>query len=424
MPTEHFIPIRAAHLVRLLLRQARLPTADLQAFQTLADRVVALYQRRSSVQLEDFLEDYAPFDPDQDLIYERRDGRSLQALRGERFSQQLAEYLRTANYLQLQQADLERSLELSVGWSVRYSVDFDAFDLLQVHVRGVRPMEVSRRLWLQPWKKQTRSILRYQRVVIAFRVKPNHRLAKRFDPDRIYLKIFKEMPETEVDMMMPGSQVKFSWMDRGRIFLPAIGGLFAGMRLAKAVVIWGPRISLFLRFVALTSLLKWVGGSTWFADWALNETGDGLNLTGWAVAGILALIFYFVRYWTSHNRTAREHQNLLTANLYLRNLGNNASVLFQVAEDAKEQELRELLLGYFLLWQDGGPEGWTMARLDEQAQSFLRRQLKQEVDFEVDDSLRKLKLWDLVTQSSDGHWHAVPITTAVERLGLRLHTHN
>lgn len=414
---EHFIPIRAAQLVRWMVRQPGLSAADVQAFQQLADRVTLDYHRATINQLEDYLEDYSPFDPDQDLVYELRESPSILALRGERFIQQIAELMRTANYVHLSQDKLEKSLELAAGWGVRYHVDFTNFDVLQVYARGVSARQVSRRAAFRPWRKETREIEHYQRVVMVFRLKRDHQLGKKFSSDRIYLKIFKDIPQTEVDMMMPGSQVKFSWADRGKVLFPAIGGLFAGLRLAKALVIWGPRISLFLRFVALTSILKWVGGRPWFADWALNATGDGLNFTGWSVAAVLALTFYFVKYWLSHNRTLREHQGLLTTNLYLRNLGNNGAVLFQIMEDAKEQELRELLLGYYLLWRQAGSDGWTTEELLVNAQASLRRILKRHIDFEVADALRKLQARQWVRRLPTGHWVAVDLAAAIASLG-------
>jgi len=418
---EHFIPIRAAQLVRLMLRQRGLSPTQVVQFQAFADVVVRWFNRTTIDQLEDYLEDYAPFDPDLDLIYQHRESASLLSLRGERFAQQVAELLRTANYSVVTQAELERSLQLADGWGVRYSVDFANFDLLQVYVRGIKSRRVQRRLWLRPWRKQSRWIAAYQRVVLIFRVKADHRLGRQFDANSIYMKLFKDMPETEVDMMMPGSRVQFSWKDRGKIVMPAIGGLFAGMRLAKTLWIWGPRILLFVRFVALTSVLKWIGGSHWFAEWALNSAGDGLNFTGWSVAAVLALTFYFVKYWLSHNRTKREHQGLLTTNLYLRNLGNNGAVLFQIMEDAKEQELRELLLGYFLLWQQGGGDGWSIDQLHVKAEAFVRKHLKREVDFEVADALRKLRAFQLVDQTAEGNWVASDIQAATDRLRQRLH---
>jgi hypothetical protein len=414
---EHFIPIRAANLVRWLVRQPGLSDAEIQAFQQLTDRVTLDYHRGTITQLEDYLEDYAPFDPDQDLVYELRESPSILALRGERFVQQIAELLRTANYLRLSQDKLEKSLEIAAGWGVRYHVDFANFDVLQVYVRGVTPRQVSRRRSLRPWQREFRDIEHYQRVVMVFRLKRDHRLGGDFSADRIYLKIFKDIPQTEVDMMMPGSRVKFSWADRGKVLFPAIGGLFAGLRLAKAFVVWGPRIALFLRFIALTSILKWVGGRPWFAEWALNASGDGLNFTGWSVAAVLALTFYFVKYWLSHNRTTREHQGLLTTNLYLKNLGNNGAVLFQIMEDAKEQELRELLLGYYLLWRQAGPDGWTTDQLLAAAQACLRRMVKRRVDFEVADALRKLQAHQWVRRLPTGHWVAVDLAAAVATTG-------
>jgi len=411
-PREHFIPIRAAQLLRMLLRQRSMNAKQIEEFQTLSDLISGLYHQADFHRLEDFIDDYSSFDPDKDLVFKYRESRTLLALRGERFTQQIGEILRRGNYVSVSQEKLKASLETSAKWGVRYTVDFKQFDLLEIHVRGIEKKVVSRRVWWKFGKTETKVIDFFRRVVLIFRAKPGHRFGDKLDSKSIYMKVFKDIPETEVDMMIPGSKAVFSWADQGKIFLPAIGGIFSGIKIAKSLVVWGPRIMLFLRFAALTSFLKWIGGSDWFSKIAMNETGDGLNFTGWLIAGCLAVTFYSVKYFLSYSRTSRDHQNQLTNNLYFRNLGNNSSVLFRILEDAKEQELRETLLAYFLLWHKAPAQGWTIRELDEEAETFLQENLGRKIDFEVSDAIRKLIGWNLAYKTKKRRWVAIPPSEA------------
>lgn len=406
-PREHFIPIRAAQLLRLMLRQRSLNREQIEQFQNTADLISGLYNQAYFHRLEDMLEDYSSFDPDKDLIFNSREGRTLLALRGERFAQHLGEILGKGNYVRVEPEKLKQALETSAQWGIRYTVDFSQFDFLEIYVRGIEKKTIARRTWRNFWHKETRLIDFFRRIVIVFRPKLGHRFGRKLDTNSIYMKVFKDIPETEVDMMVPGSKAVFSWADQGKIYLPAIGGIFSGIKIAKSLIIWGPRLFLLLRFVALTSLIKWIGGTSWFTDYIVNENGDGLNFTGWTIAGFLAAGFYGFRYFMSYSRTAKDHQNHLVNNLYFRNLGNNSSVLFRILEDAKEQELRETLLAYFLLWHKAPPSGWTIRELDQHAEEFLQMHLKRKIDFEVTDALRKLVHWNLAYQNETRRWVAV-----------------
>jgi hypothetical protein len=79
--------------------------------------------------------------------------------------------------------------------------------------------------------------------------------------------------------------------------------------------------------------------------------------------------------------------------------------------DAEEQEFREALIAYFLLWQEGGEEGWTKEQLDGRAESWLREVAGIEVDFEDEDSLNKLSRLGLATVEHH-RWQVVPLDQA------------
>ena len=131
------------------------------------------------------------------------------------------------------------------------------------------------------------------------------------DADHVYLKTFKNIPETDLEILLPGSKVRLSMLDRGKILLPTAMALF--------------KMS---RFFVLLGTISLVG-------LAVAKFDDILALL--LVTG--AIIGYFVKSVLSYFRTKQKYQFGLTKSLYLKNLGNNSGVLYRILNEAEEQEL-------------------------------------------------------------------------------------
>jgi len=410
---EHFIPIRASQLLRLMYRQKGMSRQRVQTLREFYDTINGIYIQSLHHRLEDLEEDFSLFDPDNELLSATRTRPSLKSIKGERFGQQVGEILRNGNYIRITQKDMEQSLERSDHWGLKYSVDFTQFDLLDVYVRGISTKRVSRRHWSRLFRKQQADLQVFSRVVMVFRPKKGHKLGGAIDSDGIYIKAFKDIPETEINMLVPGSKTVFNIIDQGKIFLPAISGIFAGIKIAKTIAIWLPRLFWLFRILALTSVIKWITG------WSFGE-GGGLNLTGWIIAGLLAVSLFAFRSILSYSRQSKDYQSQLTNNLYYRSLGTNGSVLIRILEEAKEQEVREILLGYFVIWYFSPEKGWNTAQVDAAVEAFLKNWLGMSVDFEVEDSIRKLVGWGLISKTRNQTWKAEPPELATARLKQRI----
>ena len=57
----------------------------------------------------------------------------------------------------------------------------------------------------------------YQRLVVIFHLRPDRKLSKYLDTQDVYIKLFKDIPKADLDMLLPGTQVKMSLFDRVRI---------------------------------------------------------------------------------------------------------------------------------------------------------------------------------------------------------------
>ena len=51
------------------------------------------------------------------------------------------------------------------------------------------------------------------------------RYPKLLDTQDVYIKLFKDIPKADLDMLLPGTQVKMSLVDRAKILLPTLSGL-------------------------------------------------------------------------------------------------------------------------------------------------------------------------------------------------------
>ena len=124
-----------------------------------------------------------------------------------------------------------------------------------------------------------------------------------------------------------------TWMDQGKIIFPTVTG--AAVTIAKIV-----KGALFVA----------VAGTIW-----------GMIAL---CAFIIGAIGYGVRSFLGYLRTKDRYQLSLTRNLYYQNLDNNAGVMFRLLDEAEEQESREAILAYYLLWKRAPAEGWTENELD------------------------------------------------------------
>jgi hypothetical protein len=381
---DHFIPIRQAELVDLLASQPDLKAQEVDLFRRLAQILSATVHHEYQQELEALKTDYASFDPDSDtvpLVATTSQGRSA---RLEALFDRLAKLLERANFTYLTREALEQALSGASQWGLNLSVDFDVFDRLEIYVRG---QGIERRLVRNlstRFRKVESDAETFQRLVVMLKLRPHRSLPKGVDNDDVYLKLFKDIPRMDLEMLLPGTQIKMSLFDRTKIVLPTISG------------------------VAMTGWKVITGAMVVAASGVYNS----LALLG--LAG--GTISYGLRSFRGYMQTKERYQLSLTESLYYKNLDNNAGVLMRLIDEAEEQENREALLAYFFLRRDVAPTGLTAEQLDRQIEAFLERQLGRAIDFEVGDALAKLVRWRLVEQLPQERLRALPFEAALSTL--------
>lgn len=391
---EQFIPIRRGELVELLRASKSLSSTDRDLFSQFCRLVVATYHFEYNTRLEGLKDAYAPFDPD-------RDTKSLLPINAEERQRRLnglfsdfGWLLERANFKHLSTEDLEPVLHGASDWGLPMDVDFSAFERIALFARGDGMLKRTRRRLRNFYRVEEQTVPIYQRLVLILKMRKHKRLPSDIDTESVYLKVFKSIPKQDVKMLLPGAKVRMSRMDQGKIGVPLLGGL--GMVAWKflnavGVVLWD------LMDDAMGVILS-AGGNPW-AMWiaASGAAGYGYNT------------------WYGYQQTKQRYHLNLTQSLYYQNLDSNAGVLTRLLDEAEEQDAREAILAYYMLWQHGPAEGWTAAALDDFIELYLEEAAQLKVDFEVGDALRKLEKMRIVEKRED-RYHAVPIREALVRL--------
>jgi hypothetical protein len=377
---EHYVPIRKQDLLRLLCHDPRMSADDCRKFRDLARILDATFHYQYHGDLEDLKRAYAPFNPDapphQPPLSEAERRRLL-----DRFFEKLNWILARANFRRLARSDLEAVVGQASAWGVNLDVCFDVFDRLEIYARGAVTGHRALRRLRSFFRLKERDVDIYERLVVVFRLRPHRRLEQDIDTESLYIKVFKEIPRIDLEMLLPGTRVKMSRLDRLKIFGPSSLGILAG--LWKIV-----RGSVAAAAAGLYGLLVYLG----------------------IVGGTLG---YGVRSFYGYLRTKQRYRFSLTRSLYYQNLGNNDGVLFHLLDEAEEQECREAILGYFLLWKRAGERGWTAQELNDHAEAYIRHVTDRDVDYDIEDALRKFEALNLVEHQDDGRIRAVPIDHAL-----------
>jgi len=380
---EHFIPLRKTDLVRLLTDDHRLLPYERVPFGQFCELVGATIHHAYHGRLEELKAAYAPFDPDADPPpLSLPSGPERERLAATLF-EQFEALLERANYRLLPRAELEAALRSTSEGGVNLQVDFSIFDRLEVFVRGETQAQHTRHRWRNFHRAEQFAVPTYQRLALLFRLKKTSELTQPLDSQAVVLKLFKNIPKVDVETLLPGSRIRMTLLDRGRILLPTVSGL------------------------ALTAF-KVINGAAAIALATVHELLGFLGLVG----GTLG---YGLRSFFGYLQTKDKYTLTLTRSLYYQNLDNNAGVLFRLLDEAEEQEFRETVLAWWLLHQCGSG-GTTEQQLDEQAEAWLRDSCSLNVDFEVADALDKLQRMNLAHRSADQRWRSVGLKPALETL--------
>jgi hypothetical protein len=389
-----FIPFRKTDVLEMCLQESKLQDQALLLRQFFRQLDRLLHYEFHAI-IESLKDQYAAVDPDADT---RSSGLSI-ATSPVPFAQSLGKLIEQSNYNRISGQEINQAFEQSSLFKIRLHVEFDDFDEVLLFCRGesVRCENVPRFLGLFPKKIE---FVNYDRVVVYIKLRdnfqPNKGTMPECRPGSTLLKLFQNVPRSDLEMLFPNTAVRMRMRDKLLIGIPAVvsGGIVLTTKVGAALVLLGSLLGF------------WIGLSS--EPVALTKA-TMLAL----LAGFGALAGYFWKQFSSFKNRKLRFMQALTQNLYFKNLDNNAGVIHRLGSDAQDEECKEALLAYcFLLMND---QAMTRQQLDQTIEQWFDRQWNCQLDFEIGDALQKIQRLGLVNENQ-GLLSAVGLAQAIATL--------
>lgn len=401
IPTLRFIPFRKTDIIAMCLADGQLSEQQQTQFKMLADSIEKHFHAEFHEIQEQLKDLYAPHDPDSDTRPFKPASANPNSPQQPSLAPQkklvdvLAELLERANYDVVDRDALQAALDSESMFKIRLHVDLDEFDEVLLYCRGMSEREETVTSFFGLIKKQIRFI-NYDRVVLYLRFKQSSdsdlsnlgqvttNTKENDRPGPIMLKLFQNVPQADIEMLFPNTQVGMRIMDKLLIGIPALisGGIVLTTKLGATLVLLG-------------SLLGyWLGTH----DQQVSLDKNALIALG---AGLGAVAGYLWKQFSSYKNRKLRFTQALTQNLYFKLLDNNAGVFYRLINDAEESECKETLLAYYFLLIN--PTPLTAGELDQVIEQWFEQNWHCRLDFDINDALKKLKALSLATEHN-GLW--------------------
>jgi hypothetical protein len=381
--SSHFIPLQTAELIELLSGDRTLPEVDRGALRQLGEALQEYHHLRFYRKQIELKNAYEPFDPDTDDTTLIRLSASQKQQRLNGLFRDVCWLLDRAQYRHLSREDIEPFLANASDWGIRMDVDFSAFEHIAIFARGATYEKRMLRSWRTLYRVAEVEVPIFRRLVLIMKLRQHPRLGPGVNTEHVYMKVFKDIPRADVDMLLPGAKVTLKLMDRGK--------LGAGVMSGVATMVWRMAHDLeeLIRHAAMSDSLAW----------------------GLAVGSI----GYGWKSYYDYQHTRQAYHLNLTQSLYFQNLDSNAGVLTRLFDEAEEQETRTALLAYYCMWRYADVEGATAEELDLAMELYL--DLYAEVPFlcASGEALKALLRLGLA-EPCGGRYRAVPLERALQIL--------
>lgn len=372
---ERFIPVSLDRLITDLTCSNLLDSSQIDEFKKLCHIYTALYHSQTHTQLQTLKAIYQPFNPDRDVLVGQNDQSANQL---QHFKQALRDMLEKANFEPLSENDLNEALNKISPHGVKVSVDFDEFADVTLYYRGTAIQTENRRnLKSLQFKKQSLELQIYRRLFVVLQPKNRQQRIEELikdkkisqkkaekkvdtafkslgisgDRDIVYLKLFKDIPTADLEMLFPNTRVQMRMFDKVKL------GIMGGSGTAGGVM---ATISKFSAAIDPMSAVL-------------------------AIGGLLGVLWRQIQKFFSQKA---KYSAILTKNLYFYCLDNNLGAMTTLVDSAESEECKEAILSYFFLLVKGSV---SRSELDQKIESFILQQYDIPMDFEIEDGLQKLE---------------------------------
>jgi hypothetical protein len=380
--SNKFIPFRKTDLIKSCLSQEKLSTYDQQSFQSFCQLLESIFHFEFHQSLETLKDCYAPFNMDIDTRLIRQYSQDEKEKLQKQLVVTMTDILKAANYRQITSTDLKEALSEESLFKIRLEVDFNDFEEVIFYMRGENKKQetVAKYFGLI---KESFEFTNYERVAVYIKFKEADYFSKKkqknnyFTPGSTIIKLFQNVPKSDLEMLFPNSEVRMKNIDKLLIGFPAaISGVAVVVtKLGASLLLIGSVISFWLGLTDQEVIIQ---------QQHLITLGLGLGTLGG---------FLFKQFNTFKNRKI-QFMKTLTDSLYFKNLDNNQGVFHHLIDAAEEEEFKEAMLAYYFLLTE--KKDLNIESLDQIIEKWFRESFDFPMNFEVNDAISKLVRLNLV----------------------------
>jgi hypothetical protein len=348
-----FIPVRYPNLVERLADDFFSGEDARRRFRDFARLVSELERHYAGGQLRVHEDLYAAYDPDEDTLPPSTVSPEEDQDRTTRLFDWLDRAFGRANFEIVSSERFATALQRASNRAkaIRLDPDLDSIERFRIYQRGTG----AKAMTLRPAKKFFRRVeitsATFSRVAIVLKTKG--------DPC-IYLKLYKDVVQEDVDLILPTVRLKMRFADKLKLGGSGGAAAISFAKMVKTVATLAPKIAIMPMKVLLLPALVLLG------------------------------TVYGGKTFLDYTKIRASYLTALVEHLYSLHIATNHSVLTHVAELSAEEEAKEILVAYAFLHAAGeagrGPEG-----LGQDAGAWIKRVYGIDVAFDVPDALAKIE---------------------------------
>jgi hypothetical protein len=402
---EKFIPVTPQALIDRLADPSAWPSDKIAQVRRFFMYLTNWRQQSYGARLLELGRAYEPFSPDSDLLVTRKYTDAEKKMLERQLVDGVCSLMRQANYTRIDPRQIDIILTKESHYGLDLQVDLGAFDELEIYYRGAVMRQGSRRTARKFYLREEQFDLPvFQRLAILFKLKPEANrvaeivakegidpalarrrvrkmrgpIAEHINSEFIYIKLFKNIPRADLEMVFPNTRIRFRLFDKIKLGVTASGGLGVGVAstVSKIAVTSNP--------IALAGALAGLGGI------ALRQ------------------VFAFFNQRNKYMVT-------MAQNLYSHALADNRGVMTLLAERAAEEDIKEEILLYSLLAKERVHVS-ELRDADRAIERYLSSTFGLDLNFDVEDALDRLVADGLVREMPDGTLSALGPVEAAARI--------
>lgn len=130
---------------------------------------------------------------------------------------------------------------------------------------------------------------------------------------------------------------------------------------------------------------------------------------------LMACVGFLSKVYFTWQASIGKYRTAITLALYGKQLDSGRGTLLHLTSDVIDQEVKEIILGYFVLMTQGRS---TKKELDKKCEELMQEEFKESVEFDVDEAMAKLLKFGIINRDAAGALTHQPLKRANEIIGV------